>query len=132
MGLLVKLFLRHADTGFVLMAHRMYMERRMQDMAQAVYGNQAQPSPSSSDDIPSRRSSGRRAASHVVDWSTKFRYEIPMSGMPPSSMRLVTGRAEQSLDSNIQNLQTSGWQNQVHECDDERAAPKILGIGSVT
>ena len=122
MGLLIKLFLRHADTGFVVTVHQMYVDRRQQDMALAVYGNQAQPTPASNGAIPIRSSSGRRAASNVADWSTEFGYGLPISRKTPNGVALT--------DPYLQDSGVRDWLCQVDECEHPSSALKILGTGS--
>ena len=87
--------------------------------------------PSQQRQQPDPEISGSACCEQRRDLDYRVGYGLPMSRMPPNSMRLVTSRAEQSLDSNLQSSQNSGLQNEVHECDHERAYLKILGIQSV-
>ena len=109
LGMLVKLFVRQADIGFLVTVHEMYIESRRQDMAEVVYGNQARPAPACTEVTTAQRSSGRRTSSNVVDWSTEFGYGLPMSRMIPNSMRLT--------DPALRGFDVRDWLRKVDECE---------------
>ena len=117
MGMLARLFLRHAETWFVAMAQQMYPDRKLQDMARVVYGSSPPTSQSSGDQA--RSPSGHRAVSKNQDWMKEFGYGLPMSRRLPNSCIRDPDHRRQ-------------WPKEVSECEHEKGSVQIFGSKATT
>ena len=149
MGTKARIFLRSADLASLTTVHKMYTQRRDDDLADTLkkllpsgskvvtFSTPQESGAAMAEGTSSRRSSARRSSSDVNNWSKEFGYGLPLARQTHAPYVAISD--PETLKKLGVNMKTVGdlplkgrWALSVHECHHPMGALRQAGTKPLT